>query len=201
MSASKRCMICELHTGTFLANSRAFVRIMGVILAIEAATDDQTYPMAKNHLEEDLCLLVLDDGTASVDLWTPRSMIHSLAAEPGQTLDCMARLRQNGLVKRWYSDTLIPVTDTETESLRWMEVSHPPNPNECRRFGFPTKKLNANEAYRLICVQTQFEKNGVSLEDLALVMQKSKSTMQEMIQELQITGQIYQNEKGNYVPL
>ena len=90
MSASKRCMICELHTGTFLANSRAFVRVMGVILAIEAATDDQTYPMANNHREEDLCLLVLDDGTASVDLWTPRSMIHSLAAEPGQTLDYSA---------------------------------------------------------------------------------------------------------------
>jgi hypothetical protein len=130
-------------------------------------------------------------------------MINSLSLQPGETVDCIVRLLQNATVKRWYSDTLIRVTDPDAESLRWMEVSSNNGDNNvCRRFGFPRFKRNTDEAYRLICVQTKLDdESGVSLEDLALVMRTSPRSMQEMIQELQISGQIYQNQKGNYVPL
>jgi Mn-dependent DtxR family transcriptional regulator len=43
--------------------------------------------------------------------------------------------------------------------------------------------------------------NGARMEDLALVMQISKTEMQNMIQELQMNGQVYQNDEGKYVPL
>jgi hypothetical protein len=174
---------------------------MGVILAMES-TGNQNYPIVDQILDSrDMILLILDDGTSSIDIWTPSSMIDSLSATAGQTVDCIARLRQNGTLKRWYADTLIRVIESDAECLRWMELSHPPGPNECRRFGFPRTKMNAEEAYRLICVQSQIDGEGVSLEDLALVMQEPKSKMEEMIQELQITGQVYQNKEGRYVPL
>lgn len=201
MSASERCFIVDLHTKTFLANGRQSIRIMGVILAVESA-GNQDFPIVDNDLDSrDMFLLILDDGTATIDIWTPKSMIDSLLAKPGETVDCIARLRQNGSIKRWYSNTLIRITDPEAESLRWMELGNPPGPNECRKYGYPRIKMNTQEAFRLIFVQSEINGEGLSLEELALVMQQTESKTKEMIQELQATGRIYQNRDGNYVPL
>jgi hypothetical protein len=206
----KRCLISELQSGTFLANSsRETVRVMGVVSAMEdppSEKDRQQFPAASaDYNNQEIKLLILDDGTSAIAIWTIRSMIDSLSLQPGETVDCIVRLLQNATVKRWYTDTLIRVTDPDAESFRWMEVSsnnNSDNNNVCRRFGFPRIKRNTNEAYRLICVQTKLDdESGVSLEDLALVMRTSTRSVQEMIQELQISGQIYQNQKGNYVPL
>jgi hypothetical protein len=82
-----------------------------------------------------------------------------------------------------------------------MELSLPPSPNETMRSGYPTIKPNANEALRLIAVQAKHCNEGASLEDLAMVMQLSQEAMQELILQLQLSAQIYQNELGNYVPL
>jgi hypothetical protein len=42
---------------------------------------------------------------------------------------------------------------------------------------------------------------GIHLDDLTLVLRKSKKEIQEMVHNLQLHGQIYQNEKGEYLPL
>ena len=203
MSVTKRCFVVDLHTETFLANSRETVRVLGVALTMQAIEKNETFSIIDRVLDSrDMVLLVLDDGTASIDIWTPRSMIDQISVKPGETLDCILRLRQNGSLKRWYAETLIRVADSgETESLRWLELSRPSGPNECQRFGYPRVKMNAAEAFRLISVQYQIDGDGVTLEDLALVMQQPTEKMEEMIQELQLTGQIYKNQEGHYVPL
>mmetsp|Transcript_28294 Transcript_28294/g.76648 ORF Transcript_28294/g.76648 Transcript_28294/m.76648 type:complete len:209 (-) Transcript_28294:151-777(-) len=42
---------------------------------------------------------------------------------------------------------------------------------------------------------------GLLLKDLAAVLQKSQREVQEMTEDLQLEGKIYQNEKGEYLPL
>lgn len=42
---------------------------------------------------------------------------------------------------------------------------------------------------------------GLLLKDLATVLQKSERNVQEMVEDLQIEGKIYQNERGEYLPL
>ena len=42
---------------------------------------------------------------------------------------------------------------------------------------------------------------GLLLKDLAVVLQKSQRDVQEMTEDLQLEGKIYQNERGEYLPL
>ena len=42
---------------------------------------------------------------------------------------------------------------------------------------------------------------GLMLKDLATVLQKSESEVRGMIEDLQLEGKIYQNERGEYLPL
>lgn len=42
---------------------------------------------------------------------------------------------------------------------------------------------------------------GLLLKDLATVLQKSERNVQEMVEDLQMEGKIYQNERGEYLPL
>jgi hypothetical protein len=42
---------------------------------------------------------------------------------------------------------------------------------------------------------------GILLEDLATVLQKPQREIQEMTEELQLDGKIYQNERGEYLPI
>jgi hypothetical protein len=201
---SKRLFIADLLTGSFLANSRECVRIMGVILGWQQPADihdNPRFPGFDPSSCGEMILLTLDDGTATATLWTPKYMIERLSAEPGQNMECIIRLRQKGTLKRWYTDTLIKMVDPAVEALRWMELSRPPSQDECRRQGFPRIKMNSNEVYRLICVHTDSDKAGLSAEDLALVMHTPLPKMKDYIVELQLNGMIYQNAEGNFVPL
>jgi hypothetical protein len=205
MSFSKRCFISHLHTGSIVANSReSLVRIMATVLNIEPVpTQPQEHIAFPGEQDRggELVLLKLDDGTAIIDLWTPYSMIQKLSVRPGITVECIARLCQNRTVKRFYTETIILVTNPDMEHFRWMELSNPPtSTSDSRQYGYNTTKFNADEAYRIICLQSRMD-NGARMEDLALVMQISKTEMQNMIQELQMNGQVYQNDEGKYVPL
>jgi hypothetical protein len=75
---SKRCFLCDLATGTFVANSRETVRLLGVAVNVEAAVDEVIYPGDQNSVDkngdavgigasssdyQNLVLLTLDDGT------------------------------------------------------------------------------------------------------------------------------------------
>jgi hypothetical protein len=162
--------------------------------------------------------LVLDDGTGTISIHTPNSMTDRIQAHVGMTLECIARrLRQPKQQQQqqqqqdcWHADTLIVVTDSTAESVRWMELSHRPQPphdtnddnNNHWKWGYPCVPIEEQEVYRMICMQAQLPDDpGVTAQELALVLQRPLAEMQGFVQELQLTGQVYQNEKGCYVPL
>ena len=153
--------------------------------------------------EKSLVLMTLDDGSERVSLHTPAHWIRDGRVSCGQTVDCVGWLRQSGSIQKWYANTVAVVTDPNAEILRWLEVSLPSMDglNLTMEGGYPNIPRNTTEAFRLITVNAQLDTNGTSLDDLALVMQKSKEEMTRMLTDLQWNGQIYQNEKGNYVPL
>lgn len=175
---------------------------MAVVVNVEAAVDTVEYPGDYSSSDyRNLMLLTLDDGTATVGILTPDYMLQKLQVRPGLTVECTVWLRQRGTIKKWYAYCMSLVTDPHAEILRWMELSFQPEPNESLEYGYPTIQRNAAEALRLITLETQHCNDGVSLEELAMVMQVSPDAMKDMLVELQLDGQIYQNQLGNYVPL
>lgn len=48
---------------------------------------------------------------------------------------------------------------------------------------------------------SQVQLEGILLEDLAIVLQKPQYSVREMIEGLQLEGKIYQNERGEYLPI
>lgn len=202
MACPKRCFISQLYTGSIIANSKAsLVRILATVLAIEPISsqrDTVEFPGRKTeHVE--FILLQIDDGTATIGFWTPFRMVEKLSVHPGDVVECIAKLCQNGEVKRFYTESLSSIEDPEMEHLRWAELTHTSSKSS-RRFGYPTLEWNGEEAYRMICLQSRGG-NGVTMEDLARVMQKTKKELQELISQLQLDGLVYHNEDGNYVPL
>lgn len=202
MACPKRCFISNLYTESFIANSRvSFVRILATALATEpiSSQDDFVRFPGRDSKHVQFVVLVLDDGTATFGFWTPRSMVEKLCLRPGDLVECIAKLCQNGDVKRFYTESLSIIKDQNMEYLRWAELSTTSS-NSSRRFGYPSLEWNTDELYRMICLQSRRE-NGVSLEDLALVMRKTKEETQDMISQLQLEGLVYHNEDGRYVPL
>lgn len=335
-SSIKYAWVEDLKTGTFLANSRELVRVMGVVIGIgdcsssdaeavqtplvmgtknksdrtESESDDgSTHGAPANQLlraqytttgtEEDFVSVTIDDGTNSIAVWVPRRIINPPPAtnlEIGKSYDCILKLQQSREEKHWIAETLIPVEDLYDEHFRWLELSHhgkssSQSPlsrsqysNFCHKFGFPTRRRNGVEVYRLISLnhRVQHERQqqkmkqlqlksgivqkrrnssskllttrqplrphqqrprgllqnsstvkkrirvrnettkrrvslspapttpaqpkptpleGLLLKDLAAVLQKSEQDVQEMIEGLQLEGKIYQNERGEYLPL
>jgi hypothetical protein len=247
----KYSWVCDMKTGSFLANSRECVRVMGVLVDVgEVPPEDRLLlptlmAMAVKDTDEEaissMKMLTIDDGTDSVSFWAPKRMVDTpYPPKIGHTFDCILKLRQSASVKRWFADTLIEVQDPLDEQLRWMILSHQDQQRysstdvlthqqqkQCtfsHNFGFPTRKRDATEVYRLIAVQQQQQQHlqqnenkyrrqrqkqhqhavpleGVKLEDLALVVQKPLCEMQQMVHELQLQGRIYQNQQGEYLPL
>lgn len=194
-----RTFVCQMIDNTFVANSRDAVRVMGVLVAV-----DQISSRAGSNdteMSDDLRVLYVDDGSALIGIRTPLRVVRNLTLNVGQTVDFVAKLHQRGTSRVWYAYAVTTVSDPHAEILRWMEVSKSPEENISLRYGYPTIEQNSLEALRLISVNAQLSEDGVSLEDLALVLHKSKHDMQEIIFELQLTGHIYQNTDGNYVPL
>lgn len=203
--APKRCFFCDLTTtNPIVANSRQTVRMLGVAVNLVAAVDDVEYPGVADDASsdyQDLRLLTLDDGTATVDIFIPYNMVEKVELLPGQTVECIAWLRQRVNIKKWYAYCITRITDPHAEILRWLELSLPPSSDVTMRTGYPTMKRNATETLRLITVHSRHKSEGVRLKDLALVMQQPEDVVQGMLLELQLNAQIYQNQAGNYVPL
>lgn len=251
--------------------------------------------------EENFFSVTIDDGTSSVAFCASRQMSKSSPSAPGlevgKTYDCILKLRQNCEEKRWFAETLIPIDNPIDEHLRWFQLGHHDkslsqlpssrfhHSNLCHKFGYPTRRRNSVEAYRLICVNSRLQQQmqqrkkqvpirsrnlqskrtysklttttpslrplhnprglqttrlnrngnkirnenakrrvtlspatiraskptptpvqpnpleGLVLKDLTTVLQKSERDVQEMIEELQLEGKIYQNERGGYLPL
>lgn len=312
--------VADLKTGTFLANSRESVRVMGVVTALEVVSLDDRAKLSSlimdatksrdiepkneesksqlsnaqstttNITAEDYFSVSIDDGTNSIAFWAPRRLIESSSGpiiSAGATYDCILKLRQRCQEKGWFAETLIQIDDPIDEHLRWLELSHHDKAhsqgpssrfrysNLCHKSGYPRRRRNRVEVYRLIRLNSQLQvdqqqerkkqtpfrasniqykrtnlkrtieqplqpqhrrqglkqfnsskrrisfgiKNpksaaphspaptqpivleGLLLKDLVTVLQTTEQNVQDMIEELQLEGKIYQNERGEYLPL
>ena len=331
-SSTRYSWVADLKTGTFLANSRELVRVMGVVVStgelssakrtallplvngtrIETKDNNPQRSMGKQssplHCSgtklDDFFSVTIDDGTDSVAVCAPKTIIQtpsSPSIEVGKTYDCILKLRQDRDKKTWFAETFIEIDNPMDEHFRWLELGHHDQSlskskasklrysNLCHKPGFPVRKRNSLEAYRLICVnfrlqqqeqqpsasqkkkktirkslpikrnppkrvsrpsllsrprvlqsnanrsliqarQENFKRRlslqpktpsipqaqskpksepepqtksleGLLLNDLATVLQKSESEVRGMIEGLQLEGKIYQNERGEYLPL
>lgn len=210
MSAPRRCFLSAIPT---LDPAIHTIRIMGLLVSMDPLDDnDNDHDNGGEYRYQ--YQLVLDDGTGTISIQTPSSMTDRIQAHVGMTLECIARrLRPQPKQQQdcWHADTLIVVTDSAAESVRWMELSHrpPPQPaphdntnNNHWKWGYPCVPIDEQEVYRMICTQAQLPDDpGVTAEELAIVLQRPLAEMQGFVQELQLTGQVYQNENGCYVPL
>jgi hypothetical protein len=150
--------------------------------------------------DQELKLLTLDDGTSTVNILVPDSMISKGVTCLGETIECFMGLRQQGTVRNWYAKACFPVTDPHAELLRWMELTVSGSLNlgvDCN--GYLTAKCSSNNMLRLLSLQVS--KAGASLEDLGAALQVPIKELQEQIVDLQLSGQIYQNHEGKYALL
>jgi hypothetical protein len=129
------------------------------------------------------------------------------------------------------ADQLVVVQDPHAEMLRWMELSFPKatavggapctssssdvdSTNTTSRnaynleHGYPTRKLCPDDILAIIVCEFRCQEHnksiqirGVSKEEIAIGLGLSVETTQTMIDELQLTGQVYKNEHGLFLPL
>ena len=164
--------------------------------------------------------MIVDDGTATIAIATPSSMIKQIqpVLSLGRMMDCIIQRspQTNGI---WTADRLmvLPSNPLGQEALRWCQISHDSNQpshnnntninnNTHWSYGYPSKQVTPHALFQWILWHSQTMENpihgkGVTIDELALVLQKPTHVLQDMIHELQLSGQIYQNEKGRYVPL
>lgn len=157
--------------------------------------------------------MTLDDGTALAHVQVPQFMIRSCQASPhetflGQLLDCIVRVDDAGRVLLRAEQISILQDDPHAELVRWFELSYSPQSNVSMERGFPVPELTPDDFLDMIqldCTTTTTTSDdkplGVSMEDLALFFQVDQGTVEEFLEELQMSGQIYQNNQGNYLPL
>jgi len=171
----RRCFLCDIKDA-----SSCCVRVMGLIVSI----------VQESSLDANI---VLDDGTALVALATPPHMLS--AATVGTTVDCVASKVSDKL----RVETLIVVQDVHATTLRWFELTYRKKSEMSMKFGYPAQEIDSTCVFELI--QSEAGDSGVSLEDLASVLDLEPEHLKDMILELQLSGQVYQNRQGAYMPL
>ena len=130
--------------------------------------------------------LKLDDGTGVL-------VVHSdlpIKGAIGQTIDVIMRRQSNSTTFK--AETIIWNVSSENETLRRLELCYQGE----KQFGYPCPSIATADVKRMI-----LHGDGVTLEDLCLVLDAPQDQVQKMLQELQLAGEIYCNRQGCYVPL
>ena len=177
----RRCFLCDVVSHD---TTTTLVRVMGLVVSIVQESLD-----APSNI-------VLDDGTALLALETPPHMLS--AATVGTTVDCIASIHISDKLR---VETLIVVQAVHATTLRWLELTYrqqQPKQDTSMQWGYPTQ---TKESYVFELIQSEAGDSGVSLEDLALVLDLDMEHLKDIILELQLSGQVYQNRQGAYMPL
>jgi hypothetical protein len=186
-----RCFLADLPRHV---PSKRLFRLMGSVVGIDC---DESHA--------DLSRISMDDGTAVVSVIALRNMVEKIRLAIGHTAECIARLDQNDVTGEQvlFVDQLVRVEDPHAESLRWMELVHRQrHPDDDMARGYPCRYITSDDIFQMISAEAMADENtGVTLEDLSVVLGMPEKEVAEMIEELQLSGQIYRNEAGAYLPL
>jgi hypothetical protein len=151
-------------------------------LTIDDGTDILTFWVETKMIES----IVGTESSSSTTTATTTTNGTGVAVELGKTYDCILKLRQTASIRRWFADTLILVVDPMDEHLRWIQLSHhndsvlvqgsqpqqqllqdtmsstpPVLLHLNHEYGYPTRKRDASEVYRMICVQAKLSSISV----------------------------------------
>eukprot|EP00545_Synedropsis_sp_CCMP1620_P012523 CAMPEP_0119004204 /NCGR_PEP_ID=MMETSP1176-20130426/1017_1 /TAXON_ID=265551 /ORGANISM="Synedropsis recta cf, Strain CCMP1620" /LENGTH=174 /DNA_ID=CAMNT_0006955887 /DNA_START=10 /DNA_END=534 /DNA_ORIENTATION=+ len=130
--------------------------------------------------------MTVDDGTGSVVIHFEG---HAIKGQIGENVDCIARFEDENLLR---AETVIWKVTPGHETLFQWQILSPPG-----KFGYPTLPFTKVDLLRYI----RHAGSGATLEDLALVIDRTDHQLRPMIHELQNDGAIYQNREGEYVLL
>jgi hypothetical protein len=186
--------------------SKSLLRLMGVAVSLEQKPDDHDVAIGE---------LLLDDGTAMVSIVVPSFMMERFRSAQtcivGATLDCVVYITQ---ARDLMASQVAIIEDVHAETLRWFELSFRAKLKadntdfsdysmEC---GYPSRAVTGEDLYELIqfdssCVDNGCKPQGVAMNDLAQFFELDPATTEALIQELQISGQIYRNQQGLFLPL
>jgi hypothetical protein len=175
-------------------------------------------PTEDNHIA-----IALDDGTAMVTIYASRSMKNQISVACGMSLECIVHVHTDGggdgeknYGYELTANQLVVVDDKDAETLRWLEITFRESlknqqniiPNMTCELGFPARFFDADDLYHVILSDYETcrdfkpkEEAGVPLNDLSMVLDIPMDHLQKMIEELQLSGQIYRNRSGLYLPL
>lgn len=173
--------------------------------------------------------LILDDGTALLSIVVEPYMMERFRCAQvqllGQTLECVVAKdtapTQHGAF--WMAQQVAIVEDPHEEILRWWELICRDDQNIRFIHGMlPAKTVTADDVFQFIqwdtnTVQEESKQRaeseydipddgidrrpGVDLVGLADCLQINVETAEELLADLQLTGQIYRNGDGLYLPL
>eukprot|EP00540_Astrosyne_radiata_P018840 CAMPEP_0116834702 /NCGR_PEP_ID=MMETSP0418-20121206/7133_1 /TAXON_ID=1158023 /ORGANISM="Astrosyne radiata, Strain 13vi08-1A" /LENGTH=153 /DNA_ID=CAMNT_0004464281 /DNA_START=1 /DNA_END=462 /DNA_ORIENTATION=+ len=142
--------------------------------------------------------LTLDDGTGTIVVHCPNL---EKKGSVGETVDCAAWIGSGGdaTTLSLTADYIIWGIHANTEALRWCQLADDNSAEQrlTNAWGYPCKPLSKS----YLCYLIATSGGGATLEELALVVDSTPESIEPMIQELQSEGAIYQNRKGDYVPL
>ncbi|GKY98848.1 hypothetical protein MPSEU_000840800 [Mayamaea pseudoterrestris] len=191
-----RCFLSDL-SDEILASKRLF-RLMGTVVAIQA--DDES--------DESYAQILIDDGTDQRFVIALQSMIRQIDLVQGNVVECIASFERNGSMNSsdptLFVKQLARVDDPNAQTLRWLEIVHTQlHPKDASTsLGYPSRSIQPDDLFQIISSEAMVgNKNGVTLIELALVLDVSEAIVAKMMEELQLSGQVYRNETGGYLPL
>ena len=199
------CFLSELSHEASEGKKRLF-RLLGTVVSILAVSDDEYHPQ-----------VVLDDGTALVCVSTPTAMLQAIRVQVGKTVECIAVL--DGSNQRLIADQLAWITDVHAETLRWAQLAYfrqeqerlprdEENDQDVVGWGYPPLRTTADDVFDLIQSQSlswdgknEKDKGGFTLDEISLLLDLPVSVILPMVEELQLSAKIYQNQEGRYLSL
>jgi hypothetical protein len=220
-AAPRRCFVMDLP-GLALKAPQLMVRLMGTVVTMQPLSASSGLSLDEYNgstSQDEFMLLELDDGTGSIVCLTPMATMDRLATlKIGNLVDCNGRLRStpqqletdannittsSSLVLE--VDTLLEVLGSSVaEWLRWMEICTPV-PQQSQQlyssrvsYGYPCPEVSSDDILQII---ESNQPEGVELSDLALVLDLEWVKARTLVEDLQMQGLIYENEKGLFVPL
>lgn len=130
-------------------------------------------------------ILRIDDGTATL------SVINNLPIKGaiGQTIDILCRRKG----ENFHAECIIWNVSPQNETLRRLELCYKGGE---LHFGYACPKISSSDVKRAVDYG-----EGVTVEDLVLLLNATQEQVQDCLQELQLSGEIYCNREGCYVPL
>jgi hypothetical protein len=202
-------------SASFHQGSTQYLRLFGTVLNIQTNSENSNIPQLQT-IHEYTVALTLDDGTSTALIHATPSMVQQIRLQLGMLLDCIVRVEFDNDMSETFRLTAdqLALPDAEMETLRWFELNFDKSsakmndPLLHRKWGYPAREISSEDIYRIIACECETfpdevprKANGVTAKDLATCWDLSISRVETMLQELQQSGQIYQNADGLYTLL